>query len=254
MTNFSLKRSNTTHKYFNGIDLPAINEQEYKKYTKIFNDKYNTEYGEYNVEDLLRSVFDDYKGNKLFKGLYIKCVLLDKTYSTNIKYMNNLVYHISQIKNFEERINKGDISLVEEIKSVKKPDETTINYLSFASKFCSWSNPSAFPIYDTIVKDALTYYVYSMEELKEFKGINLNIYSNYKKVIDKIMQTYSFLDSYKKFDVYMWTMGKEKLQGVNLLKEINKGNNNKVIKKLELQENSTEEQLIDCIVKKYELN
>lgn len=254
MIKFSLKRSSTTKKYFNGIDLPAISEQDYKKYTKNFNDNYNKIFGKCNVEDLLREVFDDYKGNKPIKGVYVKCVLLDKTYSTNIKYMNNLVYHISQIKNFDERINKGDISLVDEIKTVKKSDNTTINYLSFASKFCSWSNSSAFPIYDTIVKDVVKYYVYSMEELKEFKGINLDNYSNYKKVIDKIMQIYSFLDSYKNFDIYMWTMGKEKLQGVNYLKEINKGNKNQVIKKFELEESSTEEQMIDYIVKKYELN
>ncbi|MDD3999276.1 MAG: hypothetical protein PHX62_00065 [Bacilli bacterium] len=51
--------------------------------------------------------------NRAIKEMYLKCVLLNSIYSTNIKYMDNLVKHLSSIENFEEMLkNATQISLI----------------------------------------------------------------------------------------------------------------------------------------------
>ena len=216
-----MKRSSKNKRYFHGIELQEPSEDELKKYLDIWYKKYDTEFSEYSHELILNLIFKDYNhSNKVIKDMYIKCAILDKFYGTNIKHLDSLVKHLSEIENFNERIKNGDADLVNEMKRVTKTDGSIINYLSFASKYCHRYEPNKYPIYDSIVKDVLMYYnsIYGFCD----KSIDLKDYNNYKKLVDKFIERFSFIKNYVVLDHYLWTMGKEKLKEIRLLKRSKK--------------------------------
>ena len=257
MKNLSINKSTKTKKYFHGIALKAPTKQEFDKYIEIWNEKYDNEFNDYNHELVLDCVFVDYNNsNKAIKEMYIKCVLLDKLYGTNIKYMDGLIKHLSSIENFEQMLQSGNPELVNIMKRVKKDNNKVINYLSFASKYCRRYNPTAFPIYDSIVKDILKYYMHTTNFYIGNK-VDFNDYCQYKNVVDQFIKAHPFVENYVMLDRYLWTMGKEKINGISLVNKIREAKNaqklNYIAKQIGAKENLSAEELEDFVVHKFDL-
>ena len=251
------KRSSKNKKYFHGINLKEPSLEEFNKYIAIWNDKYNKEHDDYNHEIVLDSVFKDYNNsNKVIKEMYIKCTLLDKLYGTNIKHMDELIKHLSSIDNFNEMLENGNPELVNIMKEVNVEGDT-INYLSFASKYCRMYNPKDFPIFDNIVKDMLEYYISNTNFYNGEKPV-LTDYVQYKEVVNQFIKVYPFIQNYIMFDRYLWVMGKQKLEGINQIRRLKDKNCDnkeviKICKKVKAKENLSVAELEDFIIRKYDL-
>lgn len=200
----------------NTIDLNnLIPQADIKKYIDKWD---NTE--EYTMqEQALRMLFLNKRDNRLSSDdLLIKCSALNDFYGTNIFKVYYVVLHYLKVANLAERLDAGDISLVDDLRKVNVPQKDkngaiirwrTIDYYSFATKFCSHHNPKAFPIYDSNVE-------YSF---KTFRSINSRIrfansdLRNYQKFVDivKTFQQVYHLESYdfKYIDRYLWQLGKD---------------------------------------------
>ena len=57
----------------------------------------------------------------------------------------------------DERLAHGDLSLVSDIAQMKFGEKSRFN-LSFASKYCSWHQPTPYQIYDGVVNQMLWNY------------------------------------------------------------------------------------------------
>lgn len=83
--------------------------------------------------------------------------------------LSDLVIKIISMKDFDERVEKGDVSLVTDL--IKWGMEHDLNATSFFSKYCLYHNYVAYEhddysIFDKVVKDNLGYYL-TREEAKE---------------------------------------------------------------------------------------
>lgn len=262
MAGIEFKRRTSKHKYFHGIDLKKPGEGEFEKYIDIWKSKYNKEFApSLDHEKLLNAVFKNCNYSDKVVNEYAKCVMLDKLYSTNIKYMDNLVNHLVSIDNLNEMLNNGDAELVNKIKKVEKNNGETINYISFASKYCNRCNPEKYPVYDTIVKDVLSYYFFNLPFYKraDKDKVDFNNYEFFKNVADKFLEEYPFIKNYTQLDNFLWTMGKEKIQGINLVKKIRNNASDilqlqAIAKELNCENELTAEGLEKFIVNQYELD
>ncbi|MDD3999277.1 MAG: hypothetical protein PHX62_00070 [Bacilli bacterium] len=145
------------------------------------------------------------------------------------------------------------------MKSVKKSNGDDINYLSFASKYCRRYNPSEYPIFDNIVKDVLKNYLSTTNFYQQEEKIDFGNYVSYKKVVEAFIKKYSFIKNYLEFDQYLWCMGKEKLEAINLIKKTRKNKDNKKIlaticKKLSINENYKAAEIETYITSKNDIN
>lgn len=270
----TINRGTKNRKYFHGMDLNTPSKEECDKYNKLW-DIYNTK-GKYNHEEILDEAFlNRYTSHNDVFGMYVKCVLLDKFYSTNVKYIDKLVEHYINLETtkatetteynsyFEEQIksDKSDkFKFVDELKEVKITEDEIKNLLSFSSKYCRRYAPLDFPIYDTIVKDVLKYYLnrtnfYEGEPPKNWE----KDYVQYKQVVDKFIEKYKFIQDYVMLDKYLWSLGKQKKTGINMIKDLrscDKKEIKKVKKKLGIDEDRkiTIEELEDIVIERYELN
>ncbi len=204
-----------------GADFPnpyVPSVEEMKKYHSYWNSDNNGEYKEH--EKALNWLFIDNpetKGNTDMKAVIIKCSVLNDFYATNIFKVFPVAKKILSIKDIDDRLKRGDYSLVNEIAKVEdeKTDETKetkvrFNY-SFATKYCSHHQPKLFPIYDRYVADVLCALkkqypnVFSFKKREELKR-----YEMFVKAIDEVKANFGLENyNYKDMDRYLWLLGKE---------------------------------------------
>lgn len=170
-------------------------------------------------EEILQDLVQKYPDHKNEAAVDTKAKLLNLFYSTGIQATNLMTKHILSIENIDERLEKGDLSLVPEIATLQLSNgEKRFNY-SFATKYCALYQPAKFPIYDSIVantfislfeKGLLPKYHYERgktsnpntftkgefaSKLKEYNFF-VELYGYFMELFDLKSFTYRQIDSY----------------------------------------------------------
>ena len=159
-------------------------------------------------EDAIDRLFHgEFAKNDNLQNILIKCSVLNDFYSTNIFRIYPVAKHILSL-NIDDRLKKGDPSLVDDIAKVSINNKDKYFY-SFASKYCSHHNQLDFPIYDSYVHKVLKYYR-NVDRFFIFDENDLKVYSKFKDILIQFRSFYK-LDKYnlKELDKYLWQFGKE---------------------------------------------
>lgn len=122
-----------------------------------------------------------------------------------------------------EEINNGEVEAVKIIRQVTQGPQ---GLYVFATKYCHFSNPTAFPIYDNLVAE-LIMKLSCMELEPPFPVHNLTRdhlreYTNFKNSISEIRQLLNWINdnSYDKVDKALWFYMKNRLMSNVILGEI----------------------------------
>lgn len=144
--------------------------------------------------------------NKNISDILLKVSVLNDFYSTNIFKVYPVAKKIMSL-NIDERLKRGDVTLVDDIKEVVISGKT-LNFYSFATKYCSHHKPLDYPIYDSYVDEVLRYYR-KKDGFASFRNDELKNFSRFKSILEEF-RTYYNLDKYdlKELDKYIWQLGK----------------------------------------------
>lgn len=160
-------------------------------------------------ERSLRKLFTlTYPQNIEIDDVLIKVCSLNDFYSTNIFSPFTVAKHIISL-DIDERLQKEDLKIVNEIAEIKMKGDKVRNFYSFASKYCSHHRPNAYPIYDSFVDKMLLHFKRT-DKFYKFKKEDMKIYPKYKDIVSKFREYYR-LEKYdlKEIDKYLWIRGKE---------------------------------------------
>ena len=159
-----------------------------------------------NQEKALDRLFNTFPKNDNIEDILIKCSSLNDCYSTNIFDIHTVAQHILSLS-IDERLERGDRSLVEKIAHVEVNGKDHFFY-SFATKYCSHHQPEEYAIYDNYVEKVLI----SMKERERFATFtreDLKNYSVYMSVIKAFQQRFGLMQyTIKQLDQYLWQLGK----------------------------------------------
>lgn len=178
----------------------------------------------------LEDLFKRHPENTEKNIVLVKIATLDKFYST---YIFGAAYKIAErivaIKDMDERLKRGDLTLVDDVADVKG---CGVLY-SFASKYCSFHRPDVYPIYDSNVCESLRYFCRDATDedgesalpSKIFKklalGKNNRDYLRYVSAVNAFIDTFGLKIGgkydYKKVDAYLWKIGREIKKGCESL-------------------------------------
>jgi hypothetical protein len=217
---FVTNGNKTTSDYTSESTMPPKHESQRKtsensvptpssKQVKIYLDRWKNLDRYPDQEKALNKLFTQLcPHNKDIKDILLKVATLNTFYSTSIFSVYPVAKHIRSLKNIDERLKKGDETLVNNIKQITI-NEKQITFYSFASKYCSHHNPQDYPIYDSYVDKVLRYFR-KKDKFSKFKNDDLKDYVSFK-VILKDFITYYELSDYepKQVDRYLWQLGKE---------------------------------------------
>lgn len=157
-------------------------------------------------EKALNKLFKEFSKNDNIENILIKCSSLNDFYSTNIFDVHTVAQHILSL-NIDDRLVRGDRSLVDDIAHVKVNGKDHFFY-SFATKYCSHHQPELYAIYDNYVEKVLLT-MKERERFAEFNRDDLKDYRQYMDVIEAFQQTFGLTQyNIKKLDQYLWQLGK----------------------------------------------
>jgi len=165
-----------------------------------------TQLTEIALTDLIRQ----YPLNTNPAHVLLKVVAINRLYNTNIFAVHDVARHITNLR-IDSNLAQGTPDLVKRIAEVTIKDDVRNNY-SFATKYCSWHNPEAYPIWDSYVDECLWAYK-RQANFHDFKRQHLWDYPKFVEVVTAFQKQYG-LDSltFKEIDKFLW------VKGYNLLK------------------------------------
>ena len=164
------------------------------------------------LETAMSQLLQAFPGHDVPSNVLLKVVVLNRLYSTNIFAVDaaakHIVDHAAQIT---AGIESGDPEVIPLLAHMQMPDGKTRYNFSFATKYCSWHNRAAFPIYDSRAER----YLWNVQcqrnfMQREMKRSELWFYASFKNVVNTF-QNYYHLEQfdYKQIDQYLWTNGVE---------------------------------------------
>lgn len=185
-------------------NVPTPCKNEVEKYLKKWDSLENYVLQENSLYKLFHKT---YPNNNDIDDILIKASSLNDFYSTNIFSIFPVAKHILSL-NIDDRLKKGDTTLVNDISKVIISGLEK-HFYSFATKYCSHHNPDDFPIYDSFVEKVLIYFK-SRDKFYSFKSSDLKDYSKFKEVLINFKKFYN-IDEYslKDIDRYLWQLGKD---------------------------------------------
>lgn len=188
-------------------------------FVQVYLDKFdNAEDERYRVGDeIVLKLFQDYPSNTNINEVLLKVSVLNDMYSTNIYATFKMAKHIVSLQNLDKKLSQGDLDAVDLIATghgiKSKKNEKEINFYSFATKYCSWSNIDKYCIYDSFVDEVLWAYQKRDNISKGFKFERKNLKSSKElmKIVMRFKETYGLQKfSFQKIDKFLWMYGKEK--------------------------------------------
>lgn len=174
----------------------------------------------------IEKIFKDYVKNTDVHIVMMKICLLDFTNGTNINKhrkkisLYEIAKKITEINNIDERIEKGDSSVVNEIAKCvhKETKEELVNLFSFASKFCHYHNrygynKDDYSIFDSVVQAVLPVYFNDITYSKIEKWRKNYNYQEFNDFIGEKLDTLGLQISGRrfKFDHFLWYPNKDKM-------------------------------------------
>lgn len=185
------------------IQTPCVEQVE--KYLLEWNELENYKLQEAALDKLF---FRTYPMNTAIEDVLVKVATLNDFYSTQIFSVYPVARHIVDL-NIDERLQTGDVDLVNEIAMVQMKDGTNKNFYSFASKYCSHHQPKKYAIYDSYVEKVLKYFR-NVDRFSEFPDSGLKDYREFNRVLHEFGEFYGLQEYNLKFiDRYLWLLGKE---------------------------------------------
>jgi hypothetical protein len=156
-------------------------------------------------EWLVRQLFQQYPRNTDADHVLLKTKVLNTVYNAGVIAESSVAKHIKSLSDLDSLIEKGSDDAVNRIAD-GKIGEKKICFICFASKYCSWHNLDAYPIFDKNVRECLRFYR-DKDRFAEFTLNSLWDYPTFRNVVDKFRRHYGLDVNYKDLDKFMYLFG-----------------------------------------------
>ena len=161
-------------------------------------------------EKCVENFFTEFPRNNNMKDVLAKSYLLNSLYNTRIsnEHLNKIAQNIVHImKDCDQRLNKCDLELVNEIAYVELNEWECRNNFSFATKYCSFHYREKYPIYDRYVDQTLWHF---QGKFCKFYRRGLRNYRRFYEVLEKFKEFYMLEEfTWKEIDRYLWLAGRD---------------------------------------------
>jgi hypothetical protein len=159
------------------------------------------------TENAIRVLIEKFPDNKSYEGVLLKSTVINVLYYTQIKAIVPVAEHILKL-DIDDDLCRGVPEVVDRIARVTISGKQRINY-SFATKYCSFHSPDAYPIYDKYVDKILTEYQ-KQDGFAQYYRAELKNYGRFKQILGDFRHFYGLADvSLKHLDNFLWGYGKK---------------------------------------------
>jgi hypothetical protein len=186
-------------------NIPKPCPEEVEKYLNLWDTLPNYTLQESSLNKLFLKT---YPLNNDMDDVLIKVCALNDFYSTNIFSPFTVARHIVAL-NIDPDLAKSNLHVVNKIANVRISTNKSINFYSFATKYCSHHKPTVYPIYDSNVEKVLIYFK-EKDSFADFSKNGLRSYIKFRNTLLNFREYYKLqLFNLKQVDQYLWQVGKK---------------------------------------------
>ncbi|HEB13489.1 MAG TPA: hypothetical protein ENI13_00740 [candidate division CPR3 bacterium] len=162
----------------------------------------------YVSDQAIIKLFSHFPENSHLEDILLKLSVINDLYSTNIYATFKMAKHIQRLK-IDPELRKRSTAIVNKIAAFPITGKT-INFYSFATKYCNWHDQNGYPIYDYFVERIIVAYR-KRDQFAAFRKVDLMDYARYKNVLEQFRLFYDLQQfTFKRLDKFLWLYGKEK--------------------------------------------
>ena len=170
-------------------------------------EKYNADEKYSSIDSSLKMLFEKFPKNTSLDEVLLKATAVNSLYNTNIYDVFPVAKHIVALK-VDDDLQKHIADVVQRIARLRT-NKGEINFYSFATKYCSWHEPVAYPIYDSFVEKILVEYQKEFDFFS-FSKSDLRDYPRFIEVLEKFLAAFGLSGvSLKELDKFLWFYAKE---------------------------------------------
>jgi hypothetical protein len=156
-------------------------------------------------------IFQQMAGHTNRKQIYLKVVTINTIFTTRVFDAFGMARHIQEdIQQLDGRLARGDVSLVHDIMQMTFKSGKTMDFYSFASKYCHCQQPDLFPISDQYVLVSLKGYQRIHRYWKgDWRVQRLTKeYTYFREVVLGFRESFGLGElTLAELDRYLWLMG-----------------------------------------------
>jgi hypothetical protein len=161
------------------------------------------------VEEALNELFGQYRGNANLPHVLLKVVSLNRLYSTQIFAVMDVARHIHEnATEIDSGLSVGSPLVVQTVGRVTIGMTGKLRYnFSFATKYCSWHNRVAYPIWDSRV-DKYLWRLQKQDNFAPFFKMNSDLwdYPKFVEVMSAFREFYAIESfTFKDTDKFLWS-------------------------------------------------
>lgn len=158
-------------------------------------------------ERALALLVERFAGNTDPSFVLLKVAAINTLYRTQIFGVWTVATHIVA-QDIDEDLASGSADAVEKIAKIQFGSKERRNY-SFATRYCSWHCPDAYPIFDSRAERCFRAYA-QQDGLARITEAELCNYERYRKVMLEFRNRYQLYEcSLKDVDKFLYMLGRE---------------------------------------------
>lgn len=153
------------------------------------------------IEQLIRA----FPNNSKFEHVILKVAVISRLYNAPLYAAPvSIARHICGL-DLDTNLAIASTEIVNAIAAVPSVPR---RLYSFATKYCGWHRPEAYPLYDSYVRRALIAYR-DQYHFRKFDARALEDYGDYKSIVQAFRAAYQLEGySFKELDKFLWLVGK----------------------------------------------
>jgi hypothetical protein len=156
-------------------------------------------------EQALTRLLEAFPRNREASHTLLKVIAINRLYSARVRDKDTvaLAEHIASRDDLDDLLDRGSPATVPFICDAP----TSLQYFSFATKFCSWHNQAAYSMWDGNVDGALWAYK-QQHKFTEYKRAEVGDYERFMGIVAAFRSHYG-LNRYsmKDIDKFLWRVG-----------------------------------------------
>jgi hypothetical protein len=138
-------------------------------------------------------------------GVLAKVAVIKTLYATTLYDTGSMARHICSIPDIDYSLSHGNLVIVDRIRQghgiTSRKTIKEMDFYSFATKYCSFHNREAYPVFDNLVADLVKGLLNATGDMRN--------YGFFTSCIDNIRQQYATdLETYKDIDMGLWVYAK----------------------------------------------
>jgi hypothetical protein len=159
------------------------------------------------IEPALDRLVAQFPHNKDACDVLLKVTTINALYSTNIYAVVAVAEHIVK-QDIDSAIAAGSPDAVEQVARIQFKGQNKVHfYYSFASKYCSWHNQNAYPIFDRRVRNTLSKYK-KQDKFDDFSTDELwcsSGYERFREIVSRFRTHYELNElNFKEIDKFLY--------------------------------------------------